>query len=103
MSNRFLPAALCGFLLIPALCAADCSQLDSLASTVASLQGQCAGAQASVQSLVAQRDAKLLQINNKLKKTKAKKKSYITGLHGSGAAKMKAEFRKKRANRHKNK
>ena len=30
-------------------------------------------------------------------KTKAKKKSYITGLHGSGAAKMKAEFRKKRA------
>ncbi len=25
------------------------------------------------------------------------------GLHGSGAAKMKAEFRKKRANRHKNK
>ena len=33
-------------------------------------------------------------------KTKAKKKSYITGLHGSGAAKMKAEFRKKRANRH---
>ena len=25
-------------------------------------------------------------------KTKAKKKSYITGLHGSGAAKMKAEF-----------
>ena len=32
-------------------------------------------------------------------KTKAKKKNYITGLHGSGAAKMKAEFRKKRANR----
>ena len=36
-------------------------------------------------------------------KTKAKKKTYITGLHGSGAAKMKAEIRKKRANRHKNK
>lgn len=34
-------------------------------------------------------------------KTKAKKKSYITGQHGSGAAKMKAEIRKKRANRHK--
>ena len=33
-------------------------------------------------------------------KTKAKKKSYITGAHGSGAAKMKADFRKKRANRH---
>ncbi|MGN1213456.1 MAG: hypothetical protein ACI4TR_01030 [Bacteroidaceae bacterium] len=33
-------------------------------------------------------------------KTKAKKKSYITGLHGSGAAKMKAKIREKRANRH---
>ena len=33
-------------------------------------------------------------------KTKAKKKTYITGLHGSGAAKMKADIRKKRANRH---
>ena len=36
-------------------------------------------------------------------KTKAKKKTYITGLHGSGSAKMKADIRKKRANRHKNK
>ena len=36
-------------------------------------------------------------------KTKAKKKTYITGLHGSGSAKMKAEIRKKRANRHKGK
>lgn len=35
-------------------------------------------------------------------KTKAKKKAYITGSHGSGAAKMKAEYRRKRANRHKN-
>ncbi|EJX05543.1 metalloendopeptidase [gut metagenome] len=35
-------------------------------------------------------------------KTKAKKKTYITGLSGSGAAKMKAEIRRKRANRHKN-
>ncbi|MBQ1973530.1 MAG: hypothetical protein II222_04200 [Paraprevotella sp.] len=34
-------------------------------------------------------------------KTKAKKKSYITGAHGSGSAKMKAEIRRKRANRHK--
>ncbi len=33
----------------------------------------------------------------------AKKKTYITGLHGSGAAKMKADIRKKRANRHKGK
>ncbi|MDR0894662.1 MAG: hypothetical protein LBN06_05100 [Prevotellaceae bacterium] len=32
-------------------------------------------------------------------KTKAKKKAYITGAHGSGAAKMKADIRKKRANR----
>lgn len=36
-------------------------------------------------------------------KTKAKKKTYITGLHGSGSAKMKADIRKKRADRHKNK
>lgn len=34
-------------------------------------------------------------------KTKAKKKQYITGAHGSGSAKMKADIRKKRANRHK--
>ena len=36
-------------------------------------------------------------------KTKAKKKTYITGLHGSGAAKMKANIRERRANRHKSK
>ena len=36
-------------------------------------------------------------------KTKAKKKTYITGLHGSGAAKKKADIRKRRANRHKSK
>ena len=34
-------------------------------------------------------------------KTKANKATYIKGLHGSGAAKMKAEIRRKRANRHK--
>lgn len=34
-------------------------------------------------------------------KTKAKKATYIRGQHGSGAAKMKADFRRKRANRHK--
>lgn len=34
-------------------------------------------------------------------KTKAKKTSYIKGAHGSDSAKMKAEYRKKRANRHK--
>ncbi len=36
-------------------------------------------------------------------KTKAKKKAYITGAHGSGSAKMKESFRIKRANRYKNK
>lgn len=45
--------------------------------------------------------AKLSKKNNESKvKTKAKKKSYITGLHGSGAAKKKADIRRKRANRH---
>ena len=34
-------------------------------------------------------------------KTKAKKKQYITGAHGSGAAKKKADIRRQRANRHK--
>lgn len=34
-------------------------------------------------------------------KTKARKTSYIKGAHGSGAAKMKAEFRRLRKNRHK--
>lgn len=34
-------------------------------------------------------------------KTKAKKKAYITGQHGSGSAKMKASYRKQRAARHK--
>jgi hypothetical protein len=34
-------------------------------------------------------------------KTKAKKKAYITGAHGSGSAKQKAKYRMQRANRHK--
>jgi hypothetical protein len=34
-------------------------------------------------------------------KTKAKKKRYITGAHGSGSAKQKAKYREQRANRHK--
>ncbi|MBQ8606934.1 MAG: hypothetical protein IJ417_01915 [Bacteroidaceae bacterium] len=42
-------------------------------------------------------------VNDKKVKTKAKKKSYITGAHGSGSAKMKAEYRRRRANRHNNK
>lgn len=32
-------------------------------------------------------------------KTKARKKSYITGAHESGSAKMKAEIRQRRKNR----
>ena len=34
-------------------------------------------------------------------KTKAKKKKYITGAHGSGSARPKAKYREQRANRHK--
>lgn len=34
-------------------------------------------------------------------KTKAKKKKYITGAHGSSSAKQKAKYRQQRANRHK--
>lgn len=34
-------------------------------------------------------------------RTKAKKKKYITGAHGSGSAKQKAKYREQRANRHK--
>ena len=33
--------------------------------------------------------------------TKAKKKKYITGAHGSGSARQKAKYREQRANRHK--
>lgn len=48
--------------------------------------------------------AKLKPATNENKvKTKAKKKTYITGLHGSGAAKKKADIRQRRANRHKDK
>ena len=36
-------------------------------------------------------------------KTKAKKKKYITGAHGSGSARQQAKYREKRANRHKGK
>jgi len=36
-------------------------------------------------------------------KTKAKKKKYITGAHGSGSAMQKAKYRQQRANRHKKK
>ena len=40
------------------------------------------------------------QEDNKVK-TKAKKKKYITGAHGSGSARQKAKYREQRANRHK--
>lgn len=32
-------------------------------------------------------------------KTKAKKKKYVTGTHGSGSARQKAKYREQRANR----
>ncbi len=35
-------------------------------------------------------------------KTKAKRTSYVKGTHGSGSAKMKAEYKRRRQNRHKN-
>lgn len=47
--------------------------------------------------------AKLRKPTEEKVKTKAKKKTYITGLHRSGAAKKKAEIRQRRANRNKNK
>ena len=34
-------------------------------------------------------------------RSKAPKKQYVTGAHGSGSAKKKADIRKARANRHK--
>ena len=34
-------------------------------------------------------------------RTKAKKKQYVTGAHGSGSARQKAKYRTQRANRHK--
>ena len=36
-------------------------------------------------------------------KTKAKKKKYVTGAHGSGSARQKAKYREQRACRHKGK
>ncbi len=38
---------------------------------------------------------------NQKVKTKAKKTSYTKGAHGSGSAKMKAEYRRRRTERHK--
>ena len=40
------------------------------------------------------------ETNNKVR-SKAKKKQYVTGAHGSGSAKKKADIRKARANRRK--
>ena len=41
------------------------------------------------------------KVDGKKVKTKAKKKQYITGAHGSGSARQKAKYREQRANRHK--
>lgn len=42
----------------------------------------------------------LLKLKKKVK-TKAKKTTYVKGLHNSASSKMKAEIKFKRANRHK--
>lgn len=47
------------------------------------------------------RPAKKKDDNGGKVKTKAKKKQYITGAHGSGSARQKAKYREQRANRHK--
>ena len=44
------------------------------------------------------RPARQSKDNDKVK-TKAKKKAYITGAHGSGSAMQKAKYRQQRANR----
>lgn len=49
------------------------------------------------------RSAPKAKDNNGKVKTKAKKKQYITGAHGSGSARQKAKYREQRANRHKGK
>jgi len=41
--------------------------------------------------------------NSSKVKTKAKKKKYITGAHGSGSARQKAKYREQRANRNRGK
>ena len=46
------------------------------------------------------RAAPKAQLDNNKVKTKAKKKKYITGAHGSGSAKQKAKYREQRAKRH---
>lgn len=49
------------------------------------------------------RGSKLQKPEEAKVKTKAKKKAYVTGQHGSGSAKKKAHIRQQRANRHKSK
>ena len=45
------------------------------------------------------RPARAGRSDNGKVKTKAKKKAYITGSHGSGSAMQKAKYRQQRANR----
>ena len=56
--------------------------------------------EAIIKGIVFKKEKGKARDDNKVK-TKAKKKSYITGSHGSGSAKMKAEIRRKRATRNK--
>lgn len=53
--------------------------------------------------LVFRRAPRKDDVNDGKVKTKAKKKKYITGAHGSGSARQKAKYREQRANRHKGK
>ena len=54
----------------------------------------------SVVAIASPELAQTLKENDKVK-TKAKKKKYITGAHGSGSARQKAKYREQRRNRHK--
>ena len=56
-----------------------------------------------VGGLVLRRAPRKDDANDGKVKTKAKKKKYITGAHGSGSARQKAKYREQRANRHKGK
>ena len=52
-----------------------------------------------IEGVMTFRPAKKSDSGNGKVKTKAKKKAYITGAHGSGSAMQKAKYRQQRANR----
>lgn len=59
--------------------------------------------QAITQGITFKKQSANSQDNPHKVKTKARKTTYVKGAHGSGSAKMKASYRRQRANRHKNK